>query len=149
MKFQHVQEELAAHAFVVTHAVGGSKYTINSLYIDEQHHLWCFHNIKDKAVKIRSFDELLDVQTQEQYDAKTRGGGAGSLLGALTFGVAGAIVGGAISTKTTKQVLKRKSLIVFTTGFDDNTIIINAGSATADLYAAFRSIIHAKGGGTI
>jgi hypothetical protein len=147
MKPKQVSSELVANGFEISHIIGSGNYAIHSLYIDEKNRKWCYNNLKDKAVKIRFFDELLDVQTKEEYNSKTKGGGAGALAGGLLFGVTGAIVGSAMSTKKTQQTLKSRCIVVTVIGFSDNIIKIDAGSDTTALYGAFQSILATKQGG--
>jgi hypothetical protein len=147
MKPKQLRTELEANGFEISHIIGSGNYAIHSLYIDEKNRKWCYNNLKDKAVKIRFFDELLDVQTKEEYNSKTKGGGAGALAGGLLFGVTGAIVGSAMSTKKTQQTLKSRCIVVTVIGFSDNIIKIDAGSDTTALYGAFQSILATKQGG--
>lgn len=147
MKPKQVRAELESKGFEISHIIGSGNYAIHSLYIDEKNRKWCYNNMKDKDIKIRSFEELLNLQTKEEYDSKTKGGGAGALAGGLLFGVTGAIVGNAMSTKKTQQVLKSRCVVVTVTGFSDNIIRIDAGSDTTALYGAFQSILAAKQGG--
>jgi hypothetical protein len=147
MKPKQVRTELEANGFEISHIIGSGNYAIHSLYIDEKNRKWCYNNLKDKVVKIHSFDELLDVQTKEEYNSKTKGGGAGALAGGLLFGVTGAIVGSAMSTKKTQQTLKSRCIVVTVIGFSDNIIKIDAGSDTTALYGAFQSILATKQGG--
>jgi hypothetical protein len=144
MKPKQLRAELQARGFEVSHVIGKGDYAIHSLYIDEKNRQWCYNNLKDKEIKIRSFEELIDVQTLEEYTSKTKGGGAGALAGGLMFGAVGAIVGNAMSTKKTTQTLKSKCIVITVSGFTDNIIRIDVGSDTTALYGAFQSILAAK-----
>lgn len=140
MKEPELTMQLQAQGLTPTHVVGGGKYAMHGLYIDETNRKWCSNNLKDDHVVVRSFEDILDVRMEDQYDQKTRGGGGTSLLGAAMFGVTGAVVGSALGTKTTKQQLKSRHIIVTLNSFSNSVLKIDAGPNNQKVYAAFQAM---------
>lgn len=79
-----------------------------SLYVDNESKRWGLiqvgRNNKVTRHKIFSYSDLIKYEVEKEKEFKTQGRTGSTLLGAATFGVAGAVVGSSRSKKTTETI---------------------------------------------
>lgn len=72
------------------------------IFIDDTNKKWAYQKNLNSALQIFDYKDLLSFEVYENGDSVMQGKIGGTILGGLTFGVAGALVGGGGNRKITE-----------------------------------------------
>lgn len=105
---------------------------VNCIELDEPKELILIPHETDDAFyqKVHRFKEVLDFELQMNGETITNGNGfVEAVIGGLTFGAAGAIVGSGMNDKVSKELINRMSIKIVFNDMDDpdETIFIISG----------------------
>ena len=100
--------------------------TVSLIEIDDKNHLFMFGK---KLSYIFKFSDILSYDVKVNGTTQIKGGGAGALIGGSLFGVTGAVVGNALSTKQAKESIDNVTVVISLNKIDYPVLTINCGTA--------------------
>lgn len=72
----------------------------STFYFDDSNKKWAYKKSNSSPIQIYNYSDLLDFEIFENGDSVMKGKAGGAIIGGLTFGVVGAIVGSSGKRKT-------------------------------------------------
>ena len=102
--------------------------TVSIIKIDDKNHL--FMSFGNKSPYIFKFSDIISYDVKVNGTTHIKGGGVGTLIGGSLFGVTGAIVGNAFSSKQAKERIDNITIVISLNNKDYPILSINCGIST-------------------
>ena len=100
--------------------------TVSIIKIDDKNHLFMFGGLS----YIFKFSDIISYDVKVNGATHIKGGGVGTLIGGSLFGVTGAIVGNAFSSKQAKERIDSITIVISLNNKDYPIFSINCGIST-------------------